>query len=136
MAFLAIDTEYMLSHGMHKCGGEWSVIRCGEGAQHTIPPPCAHALWVQQNLPCVTGICAGGGIVTVQHLQFALTNAAGLHETIHQFVISESRLHLRPFCPSPSPVTICALMSCPAAWHAADPFIVENLIGLIHEGIF
>jgi hypothetical protein len=27
------------------------------------PPPCAHALWVQQNLPCVTGICAGGGIV-------------------------------------------------------------------------
>jgi hypothetical protein len=90
--------------------------------------------------PAKFALCNGhlrwGGIVTVQHLQFALTNAAGLHETIHQFVISESRLHLRPFCPSPSPVTICALMSCPAAWHAADPFIVENLIGLIHEGIF
>jgi len=25
------------------------------------PPPCAHALWVQQNLPCVTYMCAGGG---------------------------------------------------------------------------
>jgi hypothetical protein len=26
---------HALFHGKHKCGGEWSVIRCGEGAQHT-----------------------------------------------------------------------------------------------------
>jgi hypothetical protein len=44
LAFLLIDDRlsrnrygYILSHGMHKCGDEWSVIRCGEGAQHTIP---------------------------------------------------------------------------------------------------
>jgi hypothetical protein len=48
-------------------------------------------------------------------------------------------LHLQPFRPLPSPVIICALMSCPATWHGADPFIVQNLVGLashIHEGIF
>jgi hypothetical protein len=27
------------------------------------PPPCAQVLGVQQNLPCVTDMCAGGGIV-------------------------------------------------------------------------
>jgi len=68
--------------------------------------------------------------VRVQHLQFALANAAGLHETIHQFVITESQLHLQPFRPLPSPVIICALKSCPAAWHGAGPFMIENLVGL------
>jgi len=26
------------------------------------PTPCAHVLWVKQNLPCVTYMCAGGGL--------------------------------------------------------------------------
>jgi hypothetical protein len=28
-----------------------------------LSPPCAHVLWVPQNLPCVTYMCARGGIV-------------------------------------------------------------------------
>jgi hypothetical protein len=27
--------------------------------QSLLSPPCAHVLWVQQNLPCVTDMCAG-----------------------------------------------------------------------------
>jgi hypothetical protein len=69
-------------------------------------------------------------------LQFALTTPQGCMKTIHQFVIGKTIRIMSAVCtlsPLPSPV-ICALahlsLSCPAARHGADPFIVKNLVGL------
>jgi hypothetical protein len=41
------------------CLSLWQML-LPNNLQHYYPPPCANVLWVQQNLPCVTDICAGG----------------------------------------------------------------------------
>jgi len=67
------------------------------------PPPCAHVLWVQQNLPCVTYMCAKGGGSRVTLVTANLKGKCPEHTDLrHKLVSRRKRFVSLAKCYSPA----------------------------------